>query len=59
MKIPRYYADLGSFLKPNRVLVLYGPRQVGKTTLLKDYLASAPHKYRLDYGEDVRIQEIL
>jgi len=59
MKIPRYYADLGSFLKPNKVLVLYGPRQVGKTTLLKDYLASAPFKYRLDSGEDVRIQEIL
>jgi predicted AAA+ superfamily ATPase len=59
MKIPRYYADLGSFMKPNKVLVLYGPRQVGKTTLLKDYLASAPFKYRLDSGEDVRIQEIL
>lgn len=59
MKIPRYYADLGSFLKPNKVLVLYGPRQVGKTTLLKDYLVSAPFKYRLDSGEDVRIQEIL
>jgi len=59
MKIPRYYADLGSFLKPNRVLVLYGPRQVGKTTLLKDYLASASFKHRIDSGEDVRIQEIL
>jgi hypothetical protein len=59
MKIPRYYADLGSFLKPNRVLVLYGPRQVGKTTLLKDYLSSAPFRYRLDSGEDVRIQKIL
>jgi uncharacterized protein len=59
MKIPRYYADLGSFLKPNRVLVLYGPRQVGKTTLLKDYLSSTPFKHRLDSGEDVRIQEIL
>ena len=59
MKIPRFYADLGSFLKPNKVLVLYGPRQVGKTTLLKDYLDSAPYKYRLDSGEDVRVQEIL
>ncbi|MBM3301766.1 MAG: AAA family ATPase, partial [Deltaproteobacteria bacterium] len=59
MKIPRFYADLGSFLKPNRVLELHGPRQVGKTTLLKDYLASAPFKYRLDSGEDVRIQEVL
>ncbi len=59
MKIHRHYADLGPFLKPNKVLVLYGPRQVGKTTLLRDYLATSPWKYRLDSGEDVRIQEIL
>ena len=59
MKIPRFYADLGPFLKPNKVLVLYGPRQVGKTTLLKDYLGTSPWKHRLDSGEDVRIQEIL
>jgi predicted AAA+ superfamily ATPase len=59
MKIPRYYADLGSFLKPNKVLVLYGPRQVGKTTLLEDYLTSTSFKYRLDSGENVRVQEIL
>src|SRR4030043_1508299 len=59
MKIPRFYADLGPFLRPNKVLVLYGPRQVGKTTLLKDYLATSPLKHRLDSGEDVRIQEIL
>jgi predicted AAA+ superfamily ATPase len=59
MKIPRYYSDLGPFLKPNKVLVLYGPRQVGKTTLLKDYLTTSPWKYRIDSGEDVRIQEIL
>ena len=59
MKIPRFYADLNPFLKPNKVLVLYGPRQVGKTTLLNDYLATSLWKYRLDSGEDVRIQEIL
>ena len=58
MKIPRFYADLGPFLKPNKVLVIYGPRQVGKTTLLKDFLASCPWKYRLDSGEDVRVQEV-
>lgn len=59
MKIPRYYSDLSPFLKPNKVLVLYGPRQVGKTTILEDYLGASSWKYRLDYGEDVRIQEIL
>jgi len=58
MKLPRFFADLGPFLKPNKVLVIYGPRQVGKTTLLKDFLATCPWKHRLDSGEDVRIQEV-
>ncbi len=59
MKLPRFFADLGPFLKPNKVLVIYGPRQVGKTTLLKGFLATCPWKHRLDSGEDVRIQEVL
>jgi len=59
MKIPRYYQRLDSYLKSNKVLVIYGPRQVGKTTLLTDYLQKTKLKYRLDSGEDVRIQEIL
>jgi hypothetical protein len=50
---------LEAFLKPGKILVLYGPRQVGKTTLLKNYLETAPWRYRLDSGEDTRIQEIL
>lgn len=59
MKIPRFYRQLDSYLRPNKVLVLYGPRQVGKTTLLTDYLQRTKLKYRLDFGEDIRIQEIL
>ncbi len=47
------------YLRPNKVLVLYGPRQVGKTTILKGFLESTPLKYRLDSGDDIRIQEIL
>ena len=58
MKIPRLYQDLNKFLKPNKVLVIYGPRQVGKTTLLKDFLATCPLKYRLDSGEDLRVKEV-
>lgn len=58
MKIPRIYQDLNKFLKPNKVLVIYGPRQVGKTTLLKDFLATCPLKYRLDSGEDLRVKEV-
>ncbi|PIS38974.1 MAG: AAA family ATPase [Candidatus Nealsonbacteria bacterium CG08_land_8_20_14_0_20_43_11] len=58
MKIPRNYQNLNKFLKPNKVLVIYGPRQVGKTTLLKDFLANCPLKYRLDSGDDLRIKEV-
>lgn len=61
MKIIRHYNDLDLFLKPNKVLVVYGPRQVGKTTLLRDYLArlSEKIKFRLDSGEDIRIAETI
>lgn len=60
-KIPRYYSDLNPYLKPNKVLVILGPRQAGKTTLLEDFLGrlEGKTKYRLDSGDDIRIQEIL
>jgi len=38
MKIFRIYQDLGQYLKPNKALIILGPRQVGKTTLMEDYL---------------------
>jgi uncharacterized protein len=34
--------DIAELLRPNKVLVIYGPRQVGKTTLVHDYLSAAP-----------------
>ena len=55
--IPRIY-DLDSFLKPNKVLAIFGPRQVGKTTLLKDFISKTNLKYKLDSGEDLRVKEI-
>jgi predicted AAA+ superfamily ATPase len=57
--IPRAYHPLGQYLKPNKVLILYGARQVGKTTLLQSFLAETDLKYRLDSGEDIRIQLVL
>lgn len=61
MKIPRYYQDLEKYLKPNKVLVIFGARQVGKTTLLNDYLVGlkGKMKYRLDSGDDIKIQEVI
>lgn len=59
MQIPRIYDNLEKAIQPNRVVVIYGPRQVGKTTLLNNYLKHTKYKYRLDSGENIRIAEIL
>lgn len=36
----RTYQDLAAFLKPNKINIIYGPRQVGKTTLIQSYIKS-------------------
>lgn len=52
---------MNTFLKPNKVLVIYGSRQTGKTTLLKKFLSDNKDglKYRLDSGDNVNTQIIL
>ena len=57
--ITRAYEPLDAHVQPNKVLVVYGARRVGKTTLLHQYLASTSLKYKLDSGDNVRTQEIL
>jgi predicted AAA+ superfamily ATPase len=57
--IRRAYEPLDAYLKPNRVLVIYGPRRVGKTTLLETYLAGTSLKYRSAVGDDLPTQQIL
>jgi len=58
MNLLRYYDNLENFLKPGKVLVITGPRQVGKTTLLTNFLKKTTLKYRLESGDDLRIQEL-
>jgi len=36
--IERAYKPLEAYLWPGKVLVIFGPRQVGKTTLLERFL---------------------
>ena len=55
----RAYEPLERYLHPNRVLLLYGPRRVGKTTLLQNFLARTSLKYKLDSGDNIRTQQIL
>jgi uncharacterized protein len=59
MILPRYYNNLEAYLKTQKVLVLYGPRQVGKTTLLKQFLGRTSLHYRLDSGDNIRVHHIL
>ena len=59
MLVRRAYEPLDRYLRPNRVLVIYGPRRVGKTTLLRTYLAQTAFKYRLVTGDDIRTQQVL
>ena len=57
--IPRAYEPVEKYLKPNRVLLIYGPRRVGKTTLLQKTLSETNLKYKLDSGDNIVTQQIL
>lgn len=50
--------DIQKLANPGKVLVIYGPRRVGKTTLLKDFLSYTKLKNKLDSGDNIRTQEI-
>ena len=57
--IKRYYDNLEQYIEPGKVLVIYGSRRVGKTTLVKDYLSRTKLKYRFDSGDNLAVQEVL
>ncbi|MEW5894165.1 MAG: ATP-binding protein [Candidatus Omnitrophota bacterium] len=57
MKIPRFY-NIHDILEPGKALIIYGPRQVGKTTLLMDFLKGCGEKYRYESGDNLKVQSI-
>ncbi len=57
--IPRIYEPLADYLQPNKVLLIYGPRRVGKTTLLQNFLATTSLRYKLDSGDNIQTQLLL
>lgn len=59
MIIKRFYQNLDEYIAPGKVLVIYGPRRVGKTTLLKTFLEKTTLKYKLDSGDNIITQQIL
>lgn len=45
-------------VQPGRVVVIYGPRQVGKTTLLKKYLEDIDAPFAFYNGEEIETQKL-
>jgi predicted AAA+ superfamily ATPase len=60
MKIQRLILpELQNSIIPGKVLVLYGPRQVGKTTLAKDLLDALPLRTRFINADELLYREAL
>ncbi|MDP3696619.1 MAG: ATP-binding protein [Candidatus Taylorbacteria bacterium] len=52
--------DIISALEPKRVLVVYGPRRVGKTTMLNDYIKTQSEKrVYFSTGDDIELRKII
>lgn len=47
--------DLEKLIKAGKVLIIYGPRQVGKTTLVNEFLSTTKLKYRYDSGDNIEL----
>ena len=51
--------DISKAITPKRILVVYGPRRVGKTTMLKAYLkGKSGGQVYFENGDDARLHEI-
>lgn len=60
MYIPqKQLENLRKVIKPNKVIIIYGPRRCGKTTLIEKYLENIKKRYLLVSGEDISIQSYL
>lgn len=55
MYIEREY-KLEKLISKKRVLMIYGPRRVGKTTLVKEFLKNTKLRYKLDSGDHIQTQ---
>ena len=51
--------NLKALLKPGKVVVIYGARRTGKTTLIREFLKGETKPYLLVTGEDITIRNEL
>jgi uncharacterized protein len=60
MYIPQKQLEkLANMVQPGKVIVVYGPRRCGKTTLLKKMIESLKEEYIFADGEDINVQDYL
>ena len=59
MKLSRDYNDLDEFVYENMVLLIYGPRKAGKTSILNEYLNGLDCRFKLESGDNINVHEIL
>jgi len=55
----RQYGNLQKLLKKGKVIVIYGPRRVGKTTLLNNFIQNSKLKCKLVSGDNIETRNIL
>lgn len=51
--------NLQKLASPQKVVIIFGPRRCGKTTLINEYLKTVAEPYLLLNGEDITTQEYL
>ncbi len=51
--------NIKQLIQQGKVLIIYGARRTGKTTLLNEYLKETNLKYKLESGDNIRFQQIL
>ncbi len=60
MKIKRFLSSqIETLLQPGKVMVLYGSRQVGKTTLVKDLIATLPLRSKFINADELAYRNVL
>ena len=47
--------EIAEELQPGKVLIIYGARQVGKTTLIQEFLSSTKLSYKMVTGDDLQV----
>jgi hypothetical protein len=51
--------NIKKYLRPQKAVIIYGPRRVGKTTLLNHLIKDIKEDYLFVSGEDVAVEEYL